>query len=88
MTPEPGVGTNRYAYSGNDPINKLDPGGNAAVYRDIDGDGQNEYYGQVNPGDPGYDDLTSFGSNSGMKPSDWVDFNSAISGQAVSGCIG
>lgn len=25
---EPGVGTNRYAYSGNDPINKLDPNGN------------------------------------------------------------
>ncbi|MBE1294574.1 MAG: hypothetical protein GJ677_18985 [Rhodobacteraceae bacterium] len=25
---EPGVGTNRYAYSANDPINKLDPGGN------------------------------------------------------------
>lgn len=27
---EPGVGTNRYAYSGNDPINKRDRGGNAA----------------------------------------------------------
>jgi RHS repeat-associated protein len=26
--PEPGVGTNRYAYSANDPVNKLDPGGN------------------------------------------------------------
>jgi len=25
---EPGVGTNRYAYSGNDPVNKLDPNGN------------------------------------------------------------
>ena len=25
--PEPGVGVNRYAYSGNDPINNLDPGG-------------------------------------------------------------
>lgn len=25
---EPGVGTNRYAYSGNDPVNRLDPNGN------------------------------------------------------------
>lgn len=24
---QPGVGTNRYAYSSNDPVNKLDPGG-------------------------------------------------------------
>ena len=28
---QPGVGTNRYAYSHNDPINKLDPGGNEAI---------------------------------------------------------
>ena len=27
---EPGVGTNRYAYSGNDPVNLKDPGGNQA----------------------------------------------------------
>ncbi len=25
---KPGVGTNRYAYSGNDPVNKMDPNGN------------------------------------------------------------
>ena len=26
--PIPGIGTNRYAYAANDPVNKLDPGGN------------------------------------------------------------
>jgi hypothetical protein len=26
---DPSVGTNRYAYSNNDPVNHLDPGGNA-----------------------------------------------------------
>jgi len=29
--PIPGVGTNRYAYSANDPVNALDPGGNACT---------------------------------------------------------
>ena len=29
---EPGVGTNRYAYSANDPVNGLDPGGNQSLY--------------------------------------------------------
>lgn len=28
---QPGVGTNRYAYSGNDPVNQLDPGGNQSI---------------------------------------------------------
>lgn len=28
---QPGVGTDRYAYSGNDPINNFDPGGNQAI---------------------------------------------------------
>ena len=28
---EPGVGTNRYAYSANDPVNKLDPRGNQSI---------------------------------------------------------
>jgi hypothetical protein len=26
-----GVGTNRYAYSGGDPVNRLDPGGNGFI---------------------------------------------------------
>lgn len=33
---EPGVGTNRYAYSGNDPVNKLDPLGNENYLVDRD----------------------------------------------------
>ena len=34
---EPGVGTNRYAYSANDPVNGLDPGGNQSLYDPIPG---------------------------------------------------
>jgi RHS repeat-associated protein len=32
-----GVGTNRYAYAGNDPVNKVDPGGNDALVATIFG---------------------------------------------------
>lgn len=38
----PGVGTNRYAYSHDDPINMSDPSGLATVFSDRDGDGLNE----------------------------------------------
>lgn len=38
----PGVGTNRYAYALHDPINGMDPSGNATVFSDRDGDGLNE----------------------------------------------
>lgn len=71
----PGVGTNRYAYSHGDPINMSDPSGLATVYKDTDGDGLNEYYGEINPGDLGWNDDFS---NSGVLPSEWVDINRAI----------
>ena len=65
---KPGVGTNRYAYAGGDPVNASDPGGNAAVYRD------GEYIGQINPGQPRYDDDFA---KSGIQPSQWVAYNNA-----------
>jgi len=46
----PGVGTNRYSYSFNDPVNLMDPGGNGAVWVDTDGDGLLETEIQIPPG--------------------------------------
>lgn len=37
-----GVGTNRYAYAGNDPINKSDPNGHTTAAGDIDGFEENQ----------------------------------------------
>lgn len=39
---QPGVGTNRYAYSNNDPINRIDPLGNESVF--VGGAGDNGEY--------------------------------------------
>jgi len=48
---QPGVGTNRYAYSFNDPINGMDPGGNVTTYTsDFDGDGRNDSVTHHSPG--------------------------------------
>jgi hypothetical protein len=69
---QPGVGTNRYAYAGGDPVNGSDPGGNDVVYKDLDGDGQNEYYGTIHYGEPGFH---ADHSSTGVLPSDWVDLN-------------
>jgi hypothetical protein len=54
----PGVGTNRYSYAYNDPINGLDPGGNATRFTDEDGDGLNETATHFSPDDPMHDALT------------------------------
>ncbi|MCT8330899.1 RHS repeat domain-containing protein [Albidovulum sediminis] len=67
-----GVGTNWYSYSFGDPVNGRDPTGHAAIYKD------GKYKGQVNPGEPGYKEITCGCGGSGMMPSDWVEFNKAV----------
>ncbi|WP_171181842.1 RHS repeat-associated core domain-containing protein [Ruegeria sp. HKCCD8929] len=44
---QPGVGTNRYAYSANDPVNKFDPGGN------VFGDGLRDFFSGLFGGNEG-----------------------------------
>jgi RHS repeat-associated protein len=77
---KPGVGTNRFGYSFNDPINLADPSGNDTIYKDIDGDGYSEFYGTISYGEPGFDDDFS---ESGILPSEWVDSNNASKGGSV-----
>jgi RHS repeat-associated protein len=69
----PGVGTNRFSYSFNDPVNLSDPRGNAAVYKD------GHYVGQINPRDPGYASVTGNRKYGDPLPSEWVRANSSDS---------
>jgi hypothetical protein len=87
---KPGVGTNRFSYSFNDPVNKLDPLGNAAVYGDPNKTGKNSYQGQVNPGDPGYGNIACGCGLGGKNPtaSQWVGLNRALRGGDNSGGLG
>ena len=51
----------------------------ASVYKDTDGDGLNEFYGEVNPGEPGYEQIAcGCGNWGGMSGSDWVDYNNSL----------
>jgi hypothetical protein len=68
---KPGVGTNRFSYSFNDPVNKRDPLGNAAVYRD------GQYVGQVNLRDSGYSTATGNRRYGDPLPSQIVATNNA-----------
>lgn len=79
---QPGVGTNRFSYSFNDPINLADPSGNKTVYTDSDGDGDNEFYGHIGYGEPGFDNDFS---ETGIFDSEFVDFNNASKGGGSSG---
>ncbi len=55
----PGVGTNRYGYARNDPVNAADPGGHATRFTDEDGDGLNETATHFSPDDPMHYALTA-----------------------------
>lgn len=64
---EPGVGTNRYAYSHNDPVNLSDPSGRS-TYVEEDPDNEGEYFvKEVNEDD----DLGIYAINSDSPKEEW-----------------
>jgi RHS repeat-associated protein len=69
-----GVGTNRYSYSFNDPVNMSDPGGNIAVYGGDDG----HLIGNVDYGDPGWDELQGGRDYGDPTATDWAELNNSI----------
>lgn len=96
----PGVGTNRYAYSANDPINKFDPNGNSWLDRAWDsvaGEGSfNRTFGDSgsawsdrNFGSGGERVTSSFYSNGAAKGASYTDYKSKAidENQAISDVI-
>lgn len=69
---EAGVGTNRYAYAQNNPVNASDPNGQAAVYEG------GEYVGQVEPTDLGYAELDCGCLPAGIDGVDLISINKSL----------
>jgi hypothetical protein len=97
---QPGVGTNRYAYSANDPINKFDPNGNSWLDRAWDsvaGEGSfNRTFGDSgsawsdrNFGSGGERVTSSFYSDGAAKGTSYTDYKSKAldENQAISNII-
>ena len=64
--PEPGVGTNRYSYSFNDPVNLSDPLGNCVITSNCGGDGGPPDDGSRDIDD--YYDLDNVAARAGLNP--------------------